>query len=87
MCAAGQSGYNMAPVREVLLAARNRYHDLLSTDLEQLAAKAVTEDNLQHVSGFATVQHAGSCVRVCAAHSIMTASVVRCASCASQSST
>ncbi|KAL3133292.1 hypothetical protein ABBQ38_007172 [Trebouxia sp. C0009 RCD-2024] len=47
--ALGQSGYNMAPVREVLLAARNRYHDLLSTDLEQLAAKAVTEDNLQHV--------------------------------------
>jgi len=59
----------MAPVREVLLAARSRYHDLLSTDLEQLAAKAVAEDDLQHVSGFATGQHAGGCV-LCAACSI-----------------
>lgn len=44
----------MAPVREVLLAARDRYHDLLSADLEQLAAQAVAEDDLRHVSGFAT---------------------------------
>ena len=48
----------MASVREVLLAARDRYHDLLSVDLEQLAAKAVAEDDLQHVSGLATGQHA-----------------------------
>lgn len=50
LCSAGQSGYNMAPVREVLLAARARYHDLLSADLELLAAKAVADDDLQHVS-------------------------------------
>ena len=50
---AGQSGYNMAPVREVLLGARNRFHDLLSTNLEQLTAKAVADDDLQHVSSYA----------------------------------
>ena len=44
----------MAPVREVLLDARTRFHDLLSTDLEQLVAKAVAEDDLQHVSGCST---------------------------------
>lgn len=44
----------MAPVREVLLDARTRFHDLLSTDLEQLVAKAVAEDDLQHVSGCLT---------------------------------
>ena len=41
----------MAPVREVLLDARTRFHDLLSADLEQLFAKAVADDDLQHVSG------------------------------------
>lgn len=64
----GQSGYNMAPVREVLLDARTRFHDLLSTDLEQLVAKAVAEDDLQHVSGCSTGRLLLPCCFACSAH-------------------
>ena len=47
---AGQRGYSMTPVKDVLLAARIKFHDLLSSSLVQMAAKAVTEDDIQHVS-------------------------------------
>ena len=52
LCHTGQNGYNMAPVKEVLLSARTRFHDLLSTNLEQLTAKAVADDSLQQVSSW-----------------------------------
>ena len=42
----------MMPFREVLLTARSRFHDLLSTNLEQLTAKAVADDNLQQVGSW-----------------------------------
>lgn len=48
-CSAGQSGYNMAPIKEVLLTARSRFHDLLIPADVQLASKAIAEDDLQQV--------------------------------------
>ncbi len=39
----------MTPVKEVLLTARNKFHDLQSATLVHLAAKAVGEDDLQRV--------------------------------------
>ena len=46
---AGQCGYSMAPIKEVLLAARNKYHDVLSGTMTQAAARAVNEDDLHRV--------------------------------------
>lgn len=40
----------MASIKEVLLATRNRFHDLLSATMTQLATKAVTEDDMHRVS-------------------------------------
>ncbi len=46
---AGQCGYSMAPIKEVLLAARNKFHDVLSGTMTQVAATAVKEDDLHRV--------------------------------------
>ncbi len=50
---AGQCGYSMAPIKEVLLAARNKFHDVLSGTMTQAAARAVNEDDLHRVRTFA----------------------------------
>ena len=55
----------MAPIREVLLDARARFHDLLSTDMEPLVAKAVADDDLQPVSDCSLLL---ACYLECAAH-------------------
>ena len=49
---AGQCGYSMAPIKEVLLAARNKFHDVLSGTMTQVAARAVNEDDLHRVRTF-----------------------------------
>lgn len=46
---AGQCGYSMAPIKEVLLAARNKFHDVLSGTMTEVAARAVNEDDLHRV--------------------------------------
>ncbi|KAA6419827.1 MAG: putative exocyst complex component 6-like [Trebouxia sp. A1-2] len=47
--ALGQCGYSMAPIKEVLLAARNKFHDVLGGTMTQVAARAVNEDDLHRV--------------------------------------
>ncbi len=39
----------MAPIKEVLLAARNKFHDVLSGTMTEVAARAVNEDDLHRV--------------------------------------
>ena len=46
----GQCGYNMTPIKDVLLATRTKYHDLLSSSIADSAAKLVLDDDMQHVS-------------------------------------
>ncbi len=56
---AGQCGYSMAPIKEVLLAARNKFHDVLSGTMTQAAARAVNEDDLHRVR---TVSRCATCI-------------------------
>ena len=49
-CLAGQSGYNMGSIKEVLLTARSRFHDLLIPAAVQLATRAIAEDDYQQAS-------------------------------------
>ncbi len=56
---AGQCGYSMAPIKEVLLAARNKFHDVLSGTMTQVAARAVNEDDLHQVR---TLSRCATCI-------------------------
>ena len=46
----GQCGYDVGPIKALLLAARSKFHDLLSSSLVQLATSAVTQDDMHPVS-------------------------------------